>query len=441
MTIVEKTERDRTVLRIKSRPLFLLVFFAISCINSITLSAWMILIPAYLVIRYKKEGAVEAFILLQLRSILSTGVAAPITGTAGYIKWSVVFLLSFYLLAGYKNVRNPELKQATGWVALFSIFAAFAAWVSSSYPVTSNFKTLSYVIPFIAILIGISETPEVDWIHKITVPLGLLCLGSAVLIGSAVGYLRNGTSFQGVFNHPNLYGVVLGLFLAGFLYPVKRLSVKSVAVIAAVIALASLTRSRTGMITILVVVLLFLLSLDTRASTRVLLIALLVFLVAMLVLLDTPIVDAFLSFIQKGHADDILYSRNEQLASALERFRLSPILGTGFNVPYRRNYRSYAFSFDLITENGNLIFALLGDVGIIGFILFLIAYIRLYRDGRGARTLIFFAPFLVSMGEMTFFSTNNIAIIMYLYFGVYARDGWLSRQPLPELAESEGPIR
>jgi len=428
MTIVERTERDRTVLRIKSRPLFLLVFFAISCINSTTLSVWMILIPAYLILRYKKEGAIEAFILLQLRSILSTGVAAPITGTAGYIKWSVVFLLSFYLLAGYKNVRSPELKRATDWVVLFSIFAAFAAWISSSYPVTSNFKTLSYVIPFIAILIGISETPEVDWIHKTTVPLGLLCLGSVVLLRSSIGYLRNGVSFQGVFNHPNLYGVVLALFLAGYLYPLKKLSVRSVSVISATIALSVLTRSRTGLATILIIILLYLLSLDTRFVARAVLIVLLVLMVAFLILLDSTLVDSFTTFFQKGYADNILYSREGQIESAWRRFQTSPIFGTGFNVPYRSGIRSYEFSFDLVTENGNLILAVLGDTGVIGFLLFFIAYFRLYQTGHGVRNTIFFAPFLVSMGEMAFFSTNNIAILMYLYFGIYARDGWKRNQ-------------
>lgn len=422
----------RLQLKIRSGTILLYASFALSCINSTVLMVWLILMPVYMVVRYGREGAVESFILVQLRSILSSGVGAVVTGPASYVKWAVVFLLSFYLLQDIKSVEDVEFKRTTWRIVIFSAFAMLAAWMTSSYPTTASFKVLSYAVPFIAIMVGVFKTPEIDWIRRLTAPLGLLCLGSAVLIGSSVGYLRNGTSFQGLFIHPNLYGVVLGLFLAGYLHSVNKLSIKSIAVIASVLSLAALTQSRTGLLTAVAVVLIFLLSLDTRAMARIFLAVLLIFLVALLVLLDTPVTDAFLSFMQKGHAGDFFYSRSEQWADSFDRFLSSPILGTGFNVPFSRYTRSYTLSFDLITENGNLILALLGDVGVVGFILFLFAYIKLFRVGRGARTLIFFAPFLVSMGEMTFFSTNNIAIIMYLYFGIYVRDGWLSRQPLSE---------
>ena len=73
----------------------------------------------------------------------------------------------------------------------------------------------------------------------------------------------------------------------------------------------------------------------------------------------------------------------------------------------------------LITEPGNLGYAVLGDVGIIGTVLFSAIYVCIYRfrASKGS-VILFLAPFLVSIGEMVFFSTNNMAMLLYIMFGI-----------------------
>ena len=404
------------------------VLFAISCINTVSLIIWLIVMPIVLLLREKKAGAVDFMIQLQFRSLLNAGVAASISGTASLVKWAVVFILSFYLLLGRRGARDPQLGHFSRLVLIFSGAVLIFSWISSSYPVTASFKVLSYVIPFIAIMCGIADTPRVDWISKIVIPLGLLCFGSIVLISSSIGYMRNGHAFQGVFNHPNVYGVMLALFIAGYLSRKDKLNFWTVLIITGAIALAWQTESRTGMLSLVSCVLLWFFTIAQKRYARIGLMILLIFVVVTLALFDSPLLERVMSYAYKGRSDSILYSRQEQLDTNIQRFLSHPLTGTGFNVPYQSGIRAYTISFDLVTENGNLMLASLGDTGLLGTILFVIAYYRLYKMGRGASILLFFSPFLVSMGEMSFFSTNNFAIIMYLYFGIYASEGWKQRR-------------
>lgn len=413
----------RSKLMVSTHMLWMYALFAISCLNRNILIVWIIIMPIYLILQYGKAGAVEFFIFLQLRSLLSTGIAVGFDGILASIKWGIVFLLSVYLLLGYRKMKNAEISNVIFWVVILSVVSIISAWMTSSYPVTASFKVLSYAIPFTAILKGVSETEDCAWIKKITQSLGILVLGSAVLLNSSIGYLRNGRSFQGVFNHPNVYGVMLSIFVAGYLYQQKRLSVKAILVIGASLFLLYQTGSRTGMISVMVTIVVFLATQDLYPATKALSAILVVVVTGLVLSLDGSLSDAIMNYLYKGNSDNIFASRTDQIANNMSRFLKSPILGTGFNVPYVEGVRTYAFSFDLITENGNLFMAILGDIGVIGMFLFLITYGKIFLLGKGTISTIFLAPFLVCMGEMAFFSTNNFGIILYLYFAIYAVNG------------------
>ena len=87
-------------------------------------------------------------------------------------------------------------------------------------------------------------------------------------------------------------------------------------------------------------------------------------------------------------------------------------------VPFNSGYQSFSFSFELNVEPGNIIIALLGDIGIVGTSLFIIAFGNLFYKMDKQNIILFLMPLVASMGEMMFFSTNNIAVLFYVFYGV-----------------------
>ncbi|MBG9988247.1 O-antigen ligase family protein [Aerococcaceae bacterium DSM 111176] len=137
--------------------------------------------------------------------------------------------------------------------------------------------------------------------------------------------------------------------------------------------------------------------------------------------MNTNIFSEFQRFLFKG-ADDLLYSRAGQVSTLTESIEANPLFGAGFAVPVI-SYRSYVISTDFIVEPGNLFFSVLVYGGLIGFILFNVYMFNIILSNkRNFRYLIFLplATVMISMGEMVFFSSNNIGPWLYMFIGIYA---------------------
>lgn len=136
-------------------------------------------------------------------------------------------------------------------------------------------------------------------------------------------------------------------------------------------------------------------------------------------LTDSVFFESVSRIIFKGYSD-VFSSRDFLIEKNISRFLSNPFLGTGFNVPYVQGLKDYSFSFDLIVENGSFYSAILGDIGIVGCALFIIAYGVIFKLGfkRGS-LILFLMPFIVTAAEAMFFSTNNMAILFYFSFGIY----------------------
>lgn len=124
-------------------------------------------------------------------------------------------------------------------------------------------------------------------------------------------------------------------------------------------------------------------------------------------------------FVYKNNATSILDSREETLELYYSKFNEEPLFGTGFMVPYDPEIRDYTLNFDLVVEPGNLLWTLLGDTGIIGVLIFILLFLVLLFNGGISRVYLIAAVFLICMGEMVFFSVNNMAVIIYLVLAVY----------------------
>ena len=404
-----------------------LIGFFFSFTSSTVLALWMILYLLLVLITQEEKFAVQFFIFVQMRSLLSVGIAAPVANV-GIVKWICIFGISIFVVIHCYSQTHPVLKSLIMLLCIFSVYAILSSMIISSYPVVAVFKIISYILPFVAVLLSVYKTRDCNCIHESNVLLGLIIFGSIFVYPLSIGYLRNGRFFQGLFNHPNILGVMVAVFIAGYIYENNRsLSFASFIVIVATCAfMIYKSYSRTGMISLIIILLIGIMFLNISKRQKVFFVACMCLFVILLLLFNDAWKDEIIRFFLKGGETiyDITYSRENQINNNRERFLNSPVLGTGFNVPYNRGIRDFSFTFDLVTENGNLVLAILGDTGIIGLLLFIICYYKLFSIGKHNENgyTIFIAPFLVCMGEMAFFSTNNFAIILYLYFAIYMSD-------------------
>lgn len=409
--------------------LFLMFLFYLSFLKFEILAIWTMGVFLYYIYREKKIGALKFFILIQLRSLINPGIAVGYGDTKilGALKWCTILSASIFLLIGLSDDEKAKLRKINYLIVLFAVSSIISAFMTSSYPIGATFKIIAFAIPFLAIINVVNSCNNINWMALINEYLGLLVIGSLIFINSPTGYLRNGIAFQGFFNHPNVYGVMIVLYLAGILYYNKKINLKVITIIFLSIFLVLKTLSRTSLISAFIIIIIYLIKQKMKMGNKLFIIILLSLLLITFFMVDNQIKTELITFMNKGNENNILFSRESQFKNNIIRFWKSPILGTGFNVPYVENFVSYKFSFDLVVENGNLILSLLGDVGIIGFIIFFYTYFSIYKIGKNDITTIFFAPFLVSMGEMAFFSTNNFAIILYFYFAIYISNGFIEK--------------
>lgn len=409
--------------------LFLMFLFYLSFLRFEILAIWTMGVFVYYIYREKKIGALKFLILIQLRSLINPGIAVGYGDTKilGVLKWCTILSASIFLLIGLSDDEKAKLRKINYLIVLFAVSSIISAFMTSSYPIGATFKIIAFAIPFLAIINGVNSYNNINWMGLINEYLGLLVIGSLIFINSPTGYLRNGIAFQGFFNHPNVYGVMIVLYFAGILYYNKKINLKVSTILFLSIFLVLKTLSRTSLISAFIIIIIYLIKQKMKMENKLFIIILLSLLLITFFMVDNQIKTELITFINKGNENNILFSRESQFKNNIIRFLKNPILGTGFNVPYVENFVSYKFSFDLVVENGNLILSLLGDVGIIGFIVFFYTYFSIYKIGKNDITTIFFAPFLVSMGEMAFFSTNNFAIILYFYFAIYISNGFIEK--------------
>lgn len=411
--------KDFRYINLKS--IILLSLFCLSLINSFFLNSFLFFLLLYGL--SKEEYAIEAFILIQLRSLINPGIGVDLSGTTALIKWVLIFVLSFRILIS-RNKITAKLKNIYLIIFTFCLYLVVASWIVSSFPVVSVFKIISYIIPFIAILKGIYDVQDINWLNRILFPLGLLLFTSIILLPFPIGYLRNGYAFQGFLNHPNVYGVMLAIFLSGFLSQQDKISLYQISVTLLALFLSFCSGSRTSLISCIFALMFFLCSKKIRKQKNTYFFLIVFVIIILIILLTSDNIFSLINIIvYKGHQNSIFFSRQEQILKNLYKFYQSPFLGTGFNVPYIEGIRNYDFSFDLVVENGNLIMSILGDIGIIGLIYFFIVYFLIYWYGKANNVGIFLITFIVSLGEQSFFSTNNFGIILYMYISIYLIEG------------------
>ncbi len=401
-----------------------IVLFFISCFHSVLGLLFHIALLYYCT--KGTEKCVKALLLVTARGLLSSAVA--VSPALPIIKWAVILGASILIMWKSKLQQKfkEKLNNITVVVVIFALTCILESFAISSYPITAIFKVISFVLPFIAILIGVQSTIQTcRWSDYFTFLLLPLFAISLLLIPFNQFRLIN-SHFQGVFNHVNMLGIMSPIFIAGILHSdffEKKKIVRSV-IIVVVLVMTYLSASRTGMFSSMAVVLVYYL-LGNHTFSKKILIFCIVFSAALAFYMIAQgstlqaLEDMIADFIWKGHTDSILHSRETLMELLREKYNNNPVFGSGFMVPYHAGVVDWGISLDLMVEPGNMIWALLGDTGIVGTSIFAILIAIILFQGKRSNLFVFMAAILINFGEMVFFSSNNMSVFIYFLIALY----------------------
>ena len=290
------------------RQVAMVLFFLCSLISVYTLIPWLVLLTIILTWTDGVRGALRALIQIQVRSILSYAVGVSIS-QASTVKWICLFFLSFYIIFKCSSKLDKKVSQLIILLIILLAYIIITALFVSSFPIVAIAKGISFIIPFVAILMGVSTTSDFDCLDYITKILGFTLLSGIVFVFSGSGYLRNAHAFQGFINHPNMFGIMLAVFLAGYLYKKEEKTKPfDVFIIAFVFILIYLSESRTALFSAAFVVATHFMFSNVKLVYKV--VAVFFALVFLLAALELPIFSFLTGFIYKGR-DNLLYSRED----------------------------------------------------------------------------------------------------------------------------------
>lgn len=406
--------------------LLLFVIFIFSLINNIGLAVFLILI--LMIGLLNPVTAIISINLVTLRTIMNPGIAVPIDNFQS-IKWVVLFLCSVRLFLNYKNIKDlKKLLNVIIPILAYIMYSIISSFLFSSLPMVAILKIISYGFIFVAILIGVESTiDKIDWLDWLYKMMTIIPIVSVFLIPTSIGYLRNARGLQGITNHPNLFGILLVMFIAINITRIQNHKFKYLGVghLLNVLSLSLIwmSQSRTSLITAIIIIIIYIFLINKNLLKKTLIINSISLTMLLFFVINRNVIGYLESFLLKG-SDNLINSRAEQIATLQESIEKNPLFGTGFAVPVLP-VRSYAISSDFIVEPGNIVLSVVAYGGVFGLILFSFYFYRIIKIGKNNFSNYVFLPIstiLISLGEMVFFSSNNIGPWLYMFIAIYLFD-------------------
>jgi hypothetical protein len=318
----------------------------------------------------------------------------------------------------------------------------------SPFQDVSVLKAVSWTVAATTLLGGWSGLPASEravLARQIFGGLIVVLLCSLPLLGLPIGYLRNGSGFQGVLAHPQAFGPTMGLLGA---WAGSRMLVDTrpawglVALFGACLALVVLSEARTAGISVLLGLVLAsaMGQVLTGRSLKVLLPGLRskrVHLVVVLSLMAAVLASSALSnrlnqyLAKRSDSANLVEAYDASRGDLIERMWTNiqehPWKGIGFGIASHPEEMVvdrdpiFGLPTGAAIEKGVLLVAVFEEVGMFGFIvvmLWLWMLVRHASRGSGMAALaVFFTALLMNMGEFVLFSPGGLGLLFLILIG------------------------
>jgi hypothetical protein len=322
------------------------------------------------------------------------------------------------------------------------------AIIGSRVPLVSIFKVMSFYIGSATILIGFQVQKEKFryWESWFKTLLKAILLLSLPLIIMDWGYTRNGTGFQGVLNHPQTFGPVIGLLLSWFFangISNKNHTVWSWFILGIGVISIIATESRTALLVFIGgigIAGFFSLYRDQRILRWLNLkkLAVVIPLIGIGILVgianSSTIIGAVQDFVLKRNDNVSLEqsfqkSRGFLIDQSMQNFTEHPVVGIGFgisSVPSEEMSISrdpvFGLPIGASVEKGFLPSAILEETGILGMALFVILLGSVLRPIIAKKVwfpslVLITGALLMNLGEATLLSMGGNGLLLWLLIG------------------------
>lgn len=386
---------------------------------------------------------IQALTLSWLFSMLSLGVA-PDASSAGIGRY--VVLTSATITAVRLGLRGVPMQVSS--MVRYSLLFGFGILIHSFFfsvmVDVSVLKAISWMIAMYTVLVawgGLTALVRDHLTHQIFSLLTLVMLVSLPMIFLPVGYLVNGTGFQGVMSHPQAFGAAMGLLGAwagSAMLASSRPSWWLIGQFAFALLMVLLSEARTGALSMLLGLAIAVISVSSLSSRKLLFLApglsslrlgILATVAVVLVGLNwSNFSEKMGDFIAKRTDSQSLAqaydaSRGELMDKMLENIKTDPFLGIGFGIGSVPNemiiVRDSILNLPVsaIIEKGILPVAILEELGLFGFVaasVWFFSIIRRSSFGGLAPLAVCLTALLANMGDSMFFSASGMGLILII---------------------------
>jgi O-Antigen ligase len=403
---------------------------------------------------FRRRGPVQA-LSLSIFATFANGGLAPETPALSFLKWMLIAVCAVKLAITFKSHLNVKMPGQHA-ITVYTIVICILALVVSSNRELSVLKLLSWYVTAQIIFVALSDRRVaasywLDWLFSLYVALLLFSLP---LLFFPVGRWLNGRSFQGVFSHPQTFGVYIAPFTAVVTVGIIRAAVLRwhavlIAALAWTMMFVSQCRTAVLAVSLGIAASLFIFLLRQKGKRTNWLQPYIVIRICLLGAIALVLAPAFgdsavsglSTFLSKGSSGSIwnpifekggiVSSRESLVAPQLEQFRQKPIGGTGFGLAPENVAQQvqtsdlYGLPLSAPTEPGFLPLALLAQTGIIGAAAWCLMLFPLSRrvsfHAPLEMAILFWTVTLTTLGEMTFFAAGGLGLQLWLLLGLCAR--------------------
>ena len=396
---------------------------------------------------FGKKEAILALAFSWLLTMLSPGIA-PAASLGAVGRYAIIFsaAVSVFLLYRSSQYQFSEKKIVLLTIAL-GVFLLVHSLFFSAMPDVSILKTVSWTVTAATLFAawgGLSAAQSEQVVRQLLIGLTLIMLASLPFAVLPLGYLRNGTGFQGVLNHPQALGPtmsLLGVWVVLGMLTLPRPPWKIVSIAGTSLVLIVMSEARTAGLALVggvmaAVVVAGALSRQPVArlfpgfrSRRVLVVVF--FSVGIAIPFAPKLLGGLDTYISKRGGEESVvaaYDRSRgglmgKMWSNIEKY---PMTGIGFGIASNPSEmqitRDPIFNLPVgaSIEKGVLPLAVVEEVGVFGFLFVLlwgVSVLRVALKKGGAAVGILGTIILLNFGESTLFSVGGMGMLSLILLG------------------------
>jgi hypothetical protein len=339
------------------------------------------------------------------------------------------------------SFHSTKLSNALRLWALHSLCSYFGLcgiqFLTSIDPIASVSK-LTALFLYILSLSVLLERASVSksWVHGVLLTVALANIG---VVTSQSSYVASNALFQGLFNQPQVMGVIAALIMAftGLPLSIKSAGYLPWVTVSLAILLCVLSGSRTGLLataSVLVATIIF----EAQGVSRKLIRLVIAISIIGLIVTSGTLTPLLFKYSERTLGDEFKASRAALVTDSWNNFLTSPFFGIGHGMPSS----SAATPEPIIklesavtskpVEKGFIVTAILEELGLVGmtllFVLFGRPFLASITTQSGRRISI--AVLVVNFGEATLTSVGGLGAILWWML--------LANTRLPQMNPTDG---